>query len=902
MFEFVNPMYLAGGSLISLPIIIHLINRMRFKRIRWAAMEFLLKSQKRNRRRLIIEQILLLLLRIFLVVLAVWLVARYIGFSFAGLHAQNVLHVVLLDDTLSMSDQWKEEGEKKNSFALGKELIVKQIAKNALKGRSLQRLVLLTLSQPGTILFDQQVDQARIEDLEKLLDEVKCTDLHVDPAKGVQAARDIFDKNAQDRRLFYIVSDFRHRDWSGPDSGGLTKAVEGLVQAGVKISLVDTAHPFRAATQRETLYHDNLGIIELRPETRVAAKDMLVQFTVTVHNFSASESKNVRVTVKANGQERPEGSLTLLSVPPGATSATFQLVLDELGFNQVTANLEPEEAGIQGDNTRYAVVEVRNQVPVLMIDGDPSNGLKPGGDTFHLQTVFSAAKGYEVVRAGVQELEKPNLDQYPSIYLLNVPRLTENGLKNLQQYVQDGGSVAFFLGERIDPEYYNTHLYAQGKGIFPAPLAGQPSLPAYTTPEEKGLKLADQQFKIFLRNEAQAHPIFAEVYGYRSVFKWLPIERYYPVPRARWNPGAGQVVELVTMPNQRSVDDYREQAQELIGRLPLGEDKYARYHKGLEQHQRAIRDSLIPDKQLYQLANALDALLNDQGDPKDPDRPNLVEFWGQPELRDLRAQFAKLLETVQLGDPLVIAAHHGKGRVVAFLTTAGQRWNNWAGGSPASGTYPVIMVEMQKYLTGVTGAANLTVGTPLEIQLDATRFEPGMRRFYQPETRPPDAAGAGAAGAQAAGLVDLKEQLGRVSGNRVTFDFDEARQPGVYLFDFTQKNPDNGAGAQTRTERRAYVFNVDTAAEGDLPRSNTDELERLPAGAAAGSIRLLSPQTTWEDLVPRQSDMSETPWFFLLILVILVVEQALAVHLSFHLKGGEALPPAQAVGPRATAA
>ena len=81
MFElFANPAnMIIGGALISSPIIIHLINRMRFKRIRWAAMEFLLKSQKRNRRRLIIEQLILLALRCFLIFLAVMLVTRYIG-------------------------------------------------------------------------------------------------------------------------------------------------------------------------------------------------------------------------------------------------------------------------------------------------------------------------------------------------------------------------------------------------------------------------------------------------------------------------------------------------------------------------------------------------------------------------------------------------------------------------------------------------------------------------------------------------------------------------------------------------------------------------------------------------------------------------------------------------------
>ena len=81
---FTNPGYLAAaGALISAPIIIHLINRMRFKRLRWAAMEFLLKSQKRNRRRLIIEQLILLVLRILLVLLIGLLLARFLSATFA---------------------------------------------------------------------------------------------------------------------------------------------------------------------------------------------------------------------------------------------------------------------------------------------------------------------------------------------------------------------------------------------------------------------------------------------------------------------------------------------------------------------------------------------------------------------------------------------------------------------------------------------------------------------------------------------------------------------------------------------------------------------------------------------------------------------------------------------------
>src|SRR5260370_32719394 len=124
MFEsFFHPGYvLAGCALISLPIIIHLINRMRFKKIKWAAMEFLLKSQKKNRRRLIIEQLILLALRCFLVVLAGLLVARFVGADIWRGELPTS-HMVILDDSLSMSDHWKEQGLDRSAIDVGKQMI-----------------------------------------------------------------------------------------------------------------------------------------------------------------------------------------------------------------------------------------------------------------------------------------------------------------------------------------------------------------------------------------------------------------------------------------------------------------------------------------------------------------------------------------------------------------------------------------------------------------------------------------------------------------------------------------------------------------------------------------------------------------------------------------------------------
>ena len=87
MFDlFLNPWsMIAGAGLVAVPIIIHLINRMRFKRVHWAAMEFLLKSQKRSRRKLIIEQMILLLLRILMCLLVGLLLARVVVEKYGGL-------------------------------------------------------------------------------------------------------------------------------------------------------------------------------------------------------------------------------------------------------------------------------------------------------------------------------------------------------------------------------------------------------------------------------------------------------------------------------------------------------------------------------------------------------------------------------------------------------------------------------------------------------------------------------------------------------------------------------------------------------------------------------------------------------------------------------------------------
>src|SRR5947207_14245254 len=108
-----------------------------------------------------------------------------------------------------MSDQHREEGDVKDCFKLGKELIVKEIAKNAMQARTGQNLIVLPLSDINRRVFDQRLNEQSLPDLQSSLDALECTSLRTELTKGVEAAKDILDKLPQDQRILHVVSDFR---------------------------------------------------------------------------------------------------------------------------------------------------------------------------------------------------------------------------------------------------------------------------------------------------------------------------------------------------------------------------------------------------------------------------------------------------------------------------------------------------------------------------------------------------------------------------------------------------------------------------------------------------------------------------------------------------------------------
>jgi hypothetical protein len=947
-----------GGILVSAPILIHLINRMRFKRLRWAAMEFLLKSQKRNRRKLIIEQLILLLLRILLVLLAAFLVARFVGAKTRT--DEGTTHAILIDDTLSMTDGHKppDGTGRVTAFDTAKKEIL-ELAKTLSRAPTPQHLHILKLSDMENPVFDNPLKASTLQEMERALDGLKPSAMHINPEVGINGCEMYLKSVAKGTKVAHVFSDFRENDWvTGAGATQLAEAVDKLLALGININMVDVAHQFRKeAGGQHAASHDNLAIVDLHAESRVVAEQVPVDFVVEIENYGLL-AKPSFLHVKVNGTEDLGATQPIQVLPAMArTPIKFSLLFSKTKpstpiaekdtiadrdrkrradreFQVVSVEIQDDEGGVQGDNVRDMIIEVRHKVPILIIDGnDPAFAQQPGNDADHLREAFKAARAYEVEWRPLDKIDdKIELDLYPTIFLCNVGRIKDVGnskaetiLQKLDTYVKNGGSVVFCMGDRIEANWYNTVLHTQYKGLFPVKIAGNPTEPL----DEKQRELAkfeDPQPKLLL---PKLDKEFSEVLrGLEAQFRYLIIDRYYPtLDRSQWEKGTENATTLVYLARRREArvfEEIAQQAQRLmedagkqVSELADQESEYRKYVPLIEPRDGYYRSQVMAALRtpyLYNLVKAIDLMLRDPGVKDDPNRPNMLDLWAHRKMKRVAKELEQLREKALYGDPLVVSNMHGKGRTVAFLTTAGTwsddkhaKWNEWGGGSPVSFTYEVFMMDLQRYLIGESESLNRIVGTEsVELTFDSTLYEPGVKVRFRPQRVTPPRDETKPAGEEAPkkevgdGMQDLKAVSMTEQDGLLTFRFSEFKEPGIYYFDF---KPLPGAGDKAIAQTRAFALNVDAARESDLKRAATQKLERGRNGKdGKAKIEVRSPGQTIEEAKAKEPDMSETPWLYLLFLIILVIEQALAVHLSFHLKGNEGAPPVAAPRARAEAA
>ena len=927
---FLNPGFLAAAAaLVSVPIIIHLINRMRFKRIRWAAMEFLLKAQKRNRRRLIIEQMILLLLRCLLVALAGLLVLRFVG-NFSDFGGKQNVHIVLLDDTLSMSDTWKENGVPKNSFQVAKnDVLLGNLFKNLSQINTNDRVILIPATkaaldpefQPKS--YDHLADGSRFDELKKDLENLPPTLLHANMYQAMKRVQEIVRNNLDHRVKLYIVSDFRRSDWARPQAEELHNMIQGMAKdtRDMKILLIDVAHKAWSKGESTVQSQDNVGIVDFRANTKVAGKGMPVIFTATIANFGDHDAEvQVRVFDETKGGERPDIDfdvpMPIVLAPAGKQDSRhdskktvkFEMRFDpnikagEPFFYRIALHLKStqlgdlENDGLAADNVRHAAIEIRDKVPILVLDGEGARGRNEfDKDSFFLRTALESVPGskFEYIWADelgggnpVKALERGDLSNYASIFIMNVRDFTPKAITNLEGYVRDGGGVAFFMGPQVNGRAYTDKLYREGRGVFPVPLKD-----GYTPTSNEEPRRVDITGlpHVLLRDETYKRfadmPIFGNIFAdpdSRRMLQELPIHRYFRVPRSLWQPEPGRTFELAALPNEEPIGSYQPAVLGIIAKLDalLQNDDYKKYRSRADAISRTLKRYVTPGSEtpLYILSLELGNLLFDFDGRKGDNPVCLEDFWkiSDSQITRLKEEVTKLRDQVRYGDPLIVASRFGQGRVVAVMTTLGKEWSGWAGGVNATRSFQPFIWELQNYLSSQSSNENRMVGSEVRITTDAEPYRgktlKAFRTYFPPMVDP----------AKPEPGVKLGEAFGVETKGELTFDFLRHDKPGLYVTELRTDEPDSG---KPPAAVHSHMFNVDTLKEGKLERVERAEINDNVIGSYKDRIAFEGPNVSGDAFVVRQSDFSESPWLYLIFLAVLVVEQALAVHLSFHLKG-----------------
>jgi hypothetical protein len=450
--SFLNPIMLAGLAAISVPIIIHLLNRRKFHKVVWAAMRFLQNAVEQNQRRMRIEDMILLALRCLLLALLALALARPAILSNATdvFGQSKVTGVIILDNSQSMgmSDGSGTRFEK-----------AKQAAEGALDS--------MPAGSATAVLFASDIVQGAIPEptfdlnlARKALREAPLTDRASDVFPALQKAIDTLKDRLALRREIYLVTDGQAAGWRQ-----LTEIQRALERSRseIKTSVI-------LVNEHE---EKNLGVSDLRLASGLSPVNQPLRFEAKVTNFGKEETRNARVSLSIDG-EQPTDEFTIDALPAGATrSVTMFTKLRAEGFHSIAARIAEDR--LPADDLRTVAVRAIKEVKVLLVDGEPGNEPRES-EVFFLQNALvpvpSEARADYFIKASVitgPELSQARLDDFDCVILANVPDFSDATIKAMENYLRRGGGLMIFPGARVNERFYNEQLFKRSK-LLPAEL------------------------------------------------------------------------------------------------------------------------------------------------------------------------------------------------------------------------------------------------------------------------------------------------------------------------------------------------------------------------------------------------------------------------------------------------
>jgi hypothetical protein len=455
---FANPLLLSGTLAGAIPVIIHLLNRQRYKRIWWAAMHWLWAAMKKSKRRLQIEQLILLILRTLILILLALALARPVLEAATGLLGgrASTYRLILLDNSYSMGclvnnrplfDKAKETAR----------LLVGQLSRS-------DEVDLLLVNSDCELLRSAERDAFQQE-----LQAAQLSDSASNIPKGIAVAcRTLLERKSKAaRKEIIVLTDQTKRAWLNahgqprrldpPEEEAVRKVFGGQERERPTLYLVRYGLPSDRT---------NLAAAKLEVDDRLVTVGVEAQMSAEVCLFSPLPIKKVPVTLYVDGERTTQKEIAELAPFGGPAAhnphAAFQHVFEQAGGHGLHLQLAPDL--LPTDNQAYLALDAEKEVRVLCVDGQQRLGPNASELDFFRQAL-SPTRAKEV-QAGAMPLQpevisdgafvNANLDEYRLVVLGNVARIPEEKVQVLGDWVRRrGGSLWVWLGDRVSPDFYN---------------------------------------------------------------------------------------------------------------------------------------------------------------------------------------------------------------------------------------------------------------------------------------------------------------------------------------------------------------------------------------------------------------------------------------------------------------
>jgi len=420
--SFLNSIFLAGLIAAAVPIIIHLLNRRRIRKIKFSSLEFLDEISRRRMRKINLRRILILILRTLAVLLLVMAFARPTlrgAFFLPGKAPKNV--VICLDASYSMVVDRKQG----TAFTLGKDM-ANQVIDEAGKDDNLNVVLFSYRAEPqlekGT--RNKSVVRAAIEKAELT---AEATSIR----RAVDRAYTLIDESDLEGGEIYVISDFRFSEDSV------------LVDAE---KMRDDVRLYFLPVYEEAV--DNASIDRVLVPRKLLRPGEVIRVSVALTNHSTKTPADFPLELFVDGSRKAEKVVSL--APSASTTVTFPVSFTEWGTYRCSVSKNRDRLPI--DDERYFILEVSQSVPVTLVRGVRRIGQDDGsaGGYFFLEKALNpraTAEGEFTVRTiDERDLTASTLPNRGVVVWVNPQRLEAKRLALLDRYVRRGGGLMVFLG------------------------------------------------------------------------------------------------------------------------------------------------------------------------------------------------------------------------------------------------------------------------------------------------------------------------------------------------------------------------------------------------------------------------------------------------------------------------